>query len=91
MRIFYKLKNFFYSLFWHVSRGLPKSSQQTIDSRFNICTQCENFDAKNSQCLICGCNLSTKKIFLNKLAWSDQECPIGKWGSENENNKSKHS
>jgi hypothetical protein len=29
--------------------------------------------------MVCGCAISNKKIFLNKLAWADQECPIGKW------------
>lgn len=23
--------------------------------------------------------LLVQKIFLNKLAWADQECPVGKW------------
>jgi hypothetical protein len=31
--------------------------------------------------LVCGCNLNKKQIFMNKLAWADQECPVGKWGS----------
>lgn len=29
--------------------------------------------------MMCGCNVNNKKIFLNKLAWADQECPLGKW------------
>jgi hypothetical protein len=29
--------------------------------------------------MVCGCNVNTKKVFLNKLAWADQECPLGKW------------
>ena len=43
------------------------------------------YDSQNSQCLVCGCNLSRKKIFMNKLAWADQECPLSKWGKENGN------
>lgn len=32
--------------------------------------------------MMCGCNVNRKKVFLNKLAWADQECPLGKWGKE---------
>jgi hypothetical protein len=75
-----KLKTFIKSLFWHISSGLPKSTQKEIDYRWNICLNCDaGFDAVNSQCIICGCNLSNKRVFLNKLAWADQECPLKKW------------
>ena len=76
-----KLKTFLKSLFWHIALGLPKSSQKTIDHRFNICLSCSSYDKKNKQCLECGCNISNKKIFLNKLAWADQQCPLNKWTS----------
>lgn len=80
-----RLVTFLKSLFWHIYSGSPKSSQETIDYRYNICVNCEFYDSENSQCLHCGCNLSRKKIFLNKLAWADQKCPINKWTSTNEN------
>jgi hypothetical protein len=79
MNIIYKLKNFAYSLFWHIYRGFPKSSQQLIRERYNICKYCEWFDKESSQCLVCGCNINEKKIFMNKLAWADQKCPEKKW------------
>ena len=79
MNIKFKIKNFINSLFWHICRGLPKSSQQTIDNRLYICEQCDMYDAKNQQCLVCGCNINNKKIFMNKLAWADQKCPLEKW------------
>jgi hypothetical protein len=74
-----KIANFIRSFVWHVYAGLPKSSQQIIDERFSICNSCEMFDKKASQCMICGCNINTKKTFMNKLAWLDQKCPEGKW------------
>jgi uncharacterized paraquat-inducible protein A len=74
-----KISRFIRALFWHIWAGFPKSTQEQIEYRMNICEQCEMFDSKNSQCLICGCNLGRKKIFMNKLAWADQECPIQKW------------
>lgn len=79
-----RLKTFIKSLIWHVQRGLPKSSQQTIYYRYNICKICSSYDTVNSQCLECGCNISTKKRFLNKLAWADQKCPLDKWNSVKE-------
>jgi hypothetical protein len=74
-----KLTTFLKSLIWHIRRGLPKSSQTLINYRYQICFGCENFDKKHRECLVCGCNISTKKVFLNKLAWADQKCPIDKW------------
>lgn len=74
-----KVITFLKSLFWHISLGMPKSTQKQINERFDICYSCDMFDKENSQCLVCGCNINTKKIFLNKLAWADQKCPIDKW------------
>ena len=45
------------------------------------------FDNNNAQCLMCGCNINTKKTFFNKLAWADQKCPIDKWGPINNSNE----
>lgn len=77
--LFKKIKTFLYSLFWHVYRGFPKSSQDLINYRYNICNTCELFDKEESQCLVCGCNINQKKMFMNKLAWADQKCPESKW------------
>lgn len=75
-----KIKTFFKSLFFHVWAGFPKSTQSEIDFRFNICkNECDMFNLKDSSCMICGCNVNQRKIFMNKLAWADQECPLGKW------------
>jgi hypothetical protein len=76
-----RLQTFLKSLLWHISNGLPKSSKQQINYRFSICSDCEFYDGVNDQCLHCGCNISNKSIFLNKLAWADQQCPINKWSA----------
>ena len=75
-----KIKTFIKSLFFHVYNGFPKSTREQILQRYSICVSCNEYDKKLSECSICGCNINTKKIFMNKLAWADQECPIGKWG-----------
>lgn len=74
-----RIKTFIKSLLFHVSRGLPKATSQEILYRYNVCVSCNRFDKDKSQCGVCGCNLSKKSKFLNKLAWADQECPEGKW------------
>lgn len=77
--IFIRFQAFLKSLFWHISRGLPKSTQKEIYRRYDICIKCEKYDTINQLCNMCGCNINKKKQFLNKLAWSDQKCPINKW------------
>lgn len=67
------------SLLFHVYRGFPKSTLDEIHSRYAICNGCSEFDSKRSECSICGCTINKRKTFLNKLAWADQECPLGKW------------
>lgn len=74
-----RISNFFKSLFFHISRGLPKSTKEQILQRYEICNKCSEFDLHNSMCNVCGCNISNKKEFFNKLAWADQKCPIDKW------------
>lgn len=74
-----RLKTFVKSLFWHIARGLPKSGKQNIVYRYEICLACDKYNKKESTCNECGCNISDQNIFLNKLAWADQECPLGKW------------
>lgn len=74
-----KIKIFLKSLLFHIYRGFPKSTKDQINYRYNICILCDKFDKNLSECTVCGCNINTKKIFMNKLAWADQECPIGKW------------
>jgi hypothetical protein len=74
-----RLRTFLKSLLWHISLGLPKTPRHIILQRYTICNSCSSYDSKNKQCLECGCNISDKSIFLNKLAWADQSCPLGKW------------
>jgi hypothetical protein len=77
--MFKKIKNFTKNLMWHISNGMPKSSQAEINRRFSICEQCSSYNAKEQECDVCGCNINKKKIFMNKLAWLDTSCPLSKW------------
>lgn len=74
-----RLKTFINSLFWHIYSGFPKSTQNEINDRYEICISCKDFNKIKKQCDLCGCAINKKKIFMNKLAWADQECPVNKW------------
>jgi hypothetical protein len=74
-----KIQTFLKSLVFHVYSGFPKSTQDQINFRYNICISCEKFNSIKSECGVCGCAINQKKIFMNKLAWADQECPLQKW------------
>lgn len=76
---FLRVQTFLKSLFWHVWAGFPKSTQEQINYRLNICLSCDKYDKENKECSVCGCNVNHKRIFMNKLAWADQQCPVGKW------------
>lgn len=76
---FVRIKTFIKALLFHIGAGFPKSSQALIDYRLSICNQCDRLDKVNQECMECGCSISNKKIFFNKLAWADQECPMKKW------------
>lgn len=78
-----KINTFIKSILFHIWNGFPKCSQAQIDYRYNICCGCDSYDSNNKECMECGCNINNQKIFMNKLAWADQECPLGKWNKEN--------
>lgn len=75
-----KLKNFATSTMNHIGNGLPLCSDEQIINRHNICMSCEYF--KDNTCTQCGCPLFRTKKFVSKLAWADEECPVGKWHKE---------
>lgn len=74
-----RIKTFLKSLFFHIRSGLPKATRSEIQYRYSICIECDQYEKQKSRCGVCGCNIENKSKFLNKLAWADQECPIGKW------------
>lgn len=75
-----KIFNFASAVASHVSNGMPRCSEEQIIKRHDICRGCEFF--KDDTCEKCGCPLSRNQQYVSKLAWADQECPVGKWGKE---------
>ena len=74
-----RLANFTQAAASHLLAGLPQASQTEIDRRFAICQTCQHFNGRHCTHTSCGCTVSSELKFLNKLAWADQRCPVGKW------------
>lgn len=79
-----RLLNFAKSAALHAMRGNPTCTEEEIQQRLDICKQCDLFkryDEETGVCTHddCGCNIKSQQKYLNKLAWKDQRCPIGKW------------
>ena len=74
-----RIGNFTKAAIAHAVRGLPTADEATIDARLEICQTCPLFDGLVCRHAKCGCRINREKAFLNKLAWADQSCPLGKW------------
>lgn len=62
---------------WHLLDPNAKlTNQETIDKRYNLCKSCDHFVKLTTQCTKCGCIMKVKTTLLKA------ECPIGKWGKE---------
>jgi hypothetical protein len=62
---------------WHLLDPDAKiKDQDKIDKRFNTCKECVHFIKATTQCSECKCFMKLKTTLL------DAECPIGKWGKE---------
>ena len=85
-----KIGNFTFALAKHLYKGMPTVNKDVLDNRLKICQECPLFKKKDGMvggvCAheSCGCSIQDEVVFLNKIAWADQKCPIGKWGEINE-------
>jgi len=81
-----RLSNFTKAAIEHAKLGNPVVDKEIIKERLEICRLCPLFKQTPNQvggvCThsSCGCTLTDSEVYLNKLAWADQECPIGRWG-----------
>ena len=71
-----KAANFATAAAAHVRAGRPKTPPAEYEKRLAECDVCPY--NQGGQCTMCGCSVSGTGI-LNKLAWADQACPIGRW------------
>ena len=51
----------------------PRSDQEEIESRLDICKACPSFKKNTQRCGKCGCFMSLKATLLQA------KCPLGKW------------
>ncbi len=73
LSIFRKLLNLTKATLSHVALGMPKTEEDELQKRTEICADCDSLDKEKYVCNECGC-------FLNyKLGWAGQKCPKGKW------------
>ena len=82
-----RISHFTIAVLKHALNGNPTCTQEEVDRRFEICQKCHFLRQKKGKyyCgnLGCGCNVGReRKKYLNKLGWSDQECPDGRWKRE---------
>ena len=67
---------------FYFARNAP---QEEINERFAICKECPLFIKNGEEAGVCshkscGCNLNLEMVFLNKLGWRREKCPLDKWG-----------
>lgn len=74
-----RLAHFANSLSAHIHDGMKKCTQEEILARLKICESCASF--QNERCMECHCNCKVDRVFLNKLAWRSEKCPLNKWRS----------
>lgn len=67
--------NFAKAIAAHVADGASKASPESLTSRLEVCSLCDQRNVNN--CSICGCNVAAKAALFTS------ECPIGKWKEQN--------
>ena len=83
-----KVRNFAIAAQGHLAKGNPTVTEEQLKRRLEICKSCVLFkplaDGLGGTCMhnSCGCNIKDTLDYMNKIAWADQECPVGKWGKE---------
>jgi hypothetical protein len=62
---------------WHLlDPNKHVSDEDLAKKRLNICSGCEFYTKLTTQCQKCGC------VMPLKVHLAEAECPIGKWGKE---------
>lgn len=80
--VFVRGLNFTAALFRHAANGFRTRTPAEIEERLEICQACPYRVDINGvvNCTKCGCMCQgNNDIFLNKLAWTSETCPDGRW------------
>lgn len=80
-----QIENYTSSLINYAETGFKNVSEETYQSRLQICQSCENYDSEANKCKICGCRMSGESGFFSKLRMVNERCHLNppKWGPEN--------
>lgn len=82
-----KIGHFSWALARHLYKGVPTVTQEELDRRLAICQECPLLKKNGlvgGVCTheSCGCTIQDEVVFLNKIAWADEKCPLDKWKEE---------
>ena len=69
-------------LVFYVKHGGQKLSKEKVEERYKICEACEHFNG--IRCSKCGCCVNTQETHFNKLIFPNEECPDGRWETDND-------
>lgn len=72
-----KIYNFIKALIRHLLDGFRKTSKKEKNRRLSICKVCEFYNG--TACTKCGCPITMKDNFANKVNWKSEKCPENKW------------
>jgi hypothetical protein len=62
-----------------VMPGTEFVSDATMAGRLQLCEGCENMNAKNRKCRLCGCFIDQKTRVLKLPFMAAEHCPKNKW------------
>lgn len=63
-----------------VQAGRPRRTIQEVEKLRSICRDCDYFNGSICTHKRCGCLVLTPSMFGDKLAWTTETCPDGRWG-----------
>lgn len=76
-----RIKSVNESLADKVNTVVPRTDEETRNARLDICRSCEYLIHMTGQCKKCGCFMVAKTYLANA------NCPVGKWGAVEVQNK----
>jgi hypothetical protein len=78
-----KAVNFTKACAKHVANRGRQCTDEEIATRYAKCMACPGGYMRCCRCNhpSCGCKISPKRKFVNKLSWASESCPIGEWGA----------
>lgn len=76
-----RIKNFVVAWAKHIWKRNPMCSEKETARRFSICQKCPDGLLVDGYCRHqeCGCPITMRGIYFNKLHWKDQHCPMHYW------------